>query len=503
MAKKPEKRPPGPKESKQASASSSRKGAAAEIRIDAHRITSAMEKAGKVKDERNRRQLAENLGKILAKRKEQLNLSELVVDAGVSENPDPSRLSRFRILPGKELSQTGIRSLNQDPLAYVRLVKSAARMIGEDPAALVQELVVGTKFELSGLENVSIEPFEQILSLIEQKIAAINSKYDLEGYFRKVREQELLPVWNNGPTYNGQIASKVLPKRPEPCGWNWPDKGDDGVAWDLAEREVFPSVPLCRVSNKESFKAKVRINSFKDDDATIYKRKRVFLSIGMITDAVDSSGRSVTDKQPSPYLITVDELWYDIDFFNTSVIALEKETGRSWFSLDYWVAGNLFGYVEPADPAFSFEPHDFEIPNDYWGPEGNWSPWLHNEQLIPLNLPIVRDFAGREEFFCRDGDALEQQQKLGSTLAPRNSLLANMESQLLYGRRTKDKPDVDGAHNFLDLLEADAERLTSSLSSWGGEEKKKVDARHQELLEQYIQEATQVSGKRENNDGKS
>jgi len=492
MVKKTNKKSPIPEVREFENEPNIRAGTAVEMQMDAHRITSAMGEAGRVKDERNRRQLAENLGKILSKRKEHLNLSELVVDAGVSENPDPSRLNRFRILPGRKLSKLGVRRLSQDPLAYVNLAKAAALMNGEDPAALVQELVIGTKFEVSGLENVSVEPFEQILTLIEKKIAAINSKYDLESYFRKVRELELLPVWTDGPNYNGQIASRVISNRPEPRSWSWPDQGTDGLSWHLAESEILPSVPLCRIAQEENFKATVRINNFKDDDATIFRRKRVFLSIGMFT-LYRENGSSVVDKKPSPYLVTVDELWFDFSWETTDVAALAKETGRDVNSLsDYWVAGDLVGYVEPESPEFTFEPHDFEIPNDGRGQMGIWLPWSDIERLLPLNLSTLRKFSGREGFFCGDGDALDRQQKIGSTFAPIKSLLANMESQLLYGRRTKDKPDDGQMSNFLDLLESDAERLTSSLTSWNGQEEKKVATKHKNLLEQYTKEAEQI-----------
>ena len=157
-----------------------------------------MRELGRVRDMKTREKLARNLGRILAVRKKRLNLSDLVVKAGVSKNDDPNRLGRFRILPGKEASEATIGRLSQDPLAYHRIVNEVAKESKENSYDLLLELVIGTKFEGPELAEVSIEPFEQLLALIQKKIDALDAKYDLTSYFHDLRTYQLLPIWESG-----------------------------------------------------------------------------------------------------------------------------------------------------------------------------------------------------------------------------------------------------------------------------------------------------------------
>ena len=471
----------------------------AEQELRARHIVSTMTDAGKIRDLRNRRQLAENLGRILSRRKSKLNLSELVVAAGISENPDPARLGRFRILPGKDTDQSAVKRLSQDALAYVRLVKETAMITGENQSMLVEELVIGTRFDPSGLENVEIEPFEQLFELIQKKIDVIDAKFDLVEYFSSIRNNLFVPVWSHGPYVGNRRTSRHSGERPKTASWKM-DPNLYEHDHDNWRYQAMPCVPLCRIRQpgKESVFGTVKIGEFTEEHAELDLYQRLFLGIGIFDHAYfsdpDKGELDFTyDPSPRPYLIYVQELYYssltdEIPFGDDGESTVATDLSRP-------VTGGVNDDTMPIffyDDSSDIKIESVESHRNY---AMNYLFMLEN--VIPLNLNRFRNSFGSSYFpfdrpgissvFTLDDDALNTR-KMGMTLAPLGSIAGLMESNLLSNSIQADDANPEDGPTFLDLLEQDAERLTSSLRKSMEGSRNNLIQQHQEILERFGRE---------------
>lgn len=475
----------------------------AERELKVRHIVSAMTEAGKIRDLRNRRQIAENLGRILSKRKDLLNLSELVVSAGISENPDPSRLGRFRILPGNKVDRASVRRLSQEALAYVRLVKEVAKITEEDSSTLIEELVLGTKFDSSGLEGVEIEPFEQLHTLIQKKINALDAKFDLGTYFKNIRKHSLLPIWSHGPKLGGRIASHHSSDRPQIVGWK---KEPNQSQYDDWQFEVMPCVSLCRLKTKVRFSSSIRSGEYKDADGFLQLYKRVYLAIGMFDTeyATDLPGEWVKfkDTSPLPYLILADEFHYrpgDENFSSYSRHHTFKSTLAGGVEDQH--NAPYFFYDDRAEiEVESMESYYFTEPGSETGGDRFWGwPLNQFERADRLDLVEFRQLFGmpmsyedgsfrfdKVETFLKH-DALTTNE-LTMTLAPRGTLAELMESNLMSSSSANGGKNQEFIPNFLDKLEEDARIMTSSFDKFMEEAQSNLNKKHESLLEKIDRE---------------
>ena len=485
----------------------------AEKELRARQIISMMTEAAKIRDLQNRRQIAENLGRILSGRKDRLNLSELVVCAGISENPDPSRLGRFRILPRKKLNRAAIRRLSQDALAYVRLVRETAKVTGEDYSTLIEELVLGTKFDPSGLEGVEIEPFEQLHTLIQKKIDALDAKFDLDTYFRNIREHSLSPIWSHGPKYGGRIASHHSPDRPNIVGWKKDPYHWNHETWRF---QSMPCVPLCRVKSNVgfSYSASIRSGKFRDVGAYLQLYKRLYLAIGMFDSEYVSdmeTGERVTfnDTVPLPYLILADEFHYSPseeflysndhrNFRPTLAGGLECQSSWPLFFHD----DRAEFEIEIMDSEFIMEPGSETDEHRFWG-----GPFDDFETARRLDLVLFRKIfgmpmSGKEGSFAFDKlktflnqDALYTNE-LTMTLAPRGTIAELIESNLMSSSVGEDHESAELSLNILDRLERDVRLMTSSLEKFMGETRSRLNKKHEGLMEKFDREYEEAKKQR-------
>ena len=500
---------------------SSRRDVEANQELKARRIVSAMTDAGRIQDLRNRRQLAENLGRILSHRKNKLNLSELVVAAGISENPDPARLGRFRILPGKTINQPAIKRLSQDALAYVRLVKEVAKISRENQSTLLEELVLGTRFDPSGLENVGIEPFEQLFALIQKKIEALDAKFDLAGYFHALKTQHLLPLWSDGPICSGQRISRHNGERPQIVGW----EKQSNISLHSEERyQVMPCVPLCRIRRTEKdangidipkppISATIQIGKFRDENAELYCCWRLFLAVGMFDHEVweywnetgdtaktffevtTSKGSINHQLSPQPYLVGVQEFHYEpMSFFfpkdTDEPTGIQTVTG----GVDY-DQNPFFFYDETTEFTIeSIEDHYRMEPSP--GMEesrfGMAGCLFMLEQVHTLGLSSFREVFGRTgRCETLNGDSLKSHE-MGMTLAPHGTIAELMETNILSRSFKEGGSNSETGPTFLDLLEEDTERLTSSLHKWLEASRSDLNHKHHVLLERFGRECEEA-----------
>ncbi len=474
----------------------------AEQELRARHIVSEMTQAGKIRDLRNRRQLAENLGRIISHRKNHLNLSELVVAASISENADPARLGRFRILPGKSVDQSVVKRLSQDPLAYVRLVKEIAKFTGDNQSMLIEELSLGTRFDPSGLEAVEIEPFEQLQTLIQKKIDAIDAKLDLDQYFHTIQKNGLLPVWSHGPVCGERVSSYHSVDKPQIVGW---EKIPHSYRYIELRDQVMPCVPLCRIrsSRNESFPASIRSGKTLDEDATLNLYSRVFLGIGKFdreyVNAENFDPIIVKDPSPRPYLIFADEFHYSpgMEFM---------------FSRPSDIPSTIAGGVVDQDGMpyiFYNENSDLEIrslESPFWyepspgsDDPGYGMPVNCFESVYPLDLSLFRNVFGKsmdseEDSFpaskvltFKDKDSLDTH-TLSMTLAPHNTIAEMIETNLLSPSTQDADGNLEINLTFLDKLEQDAECMTASLKEWMDSSTSDLEQRHKSLIEKFERE---------------
>ena len=492
-------------------------------------IVATMKEAGRASDIRTRRQLAINLGRILHDRKELLDLSTLVVDAGISENSDPSRLGRFRILPGKEPGKEAVQRLSQKLDYYLSLIRSIAEQCQESENGLINDLVVATRFESLTREDVPIEPCEQMFSLISKRIDVIDAKYDLQGYYQTARYFEMFPVWDPNRLFHSEYAPWIYGKRPKCEGWSW-NYGAMEPELKFYQPNLMPSVPLLRIRAKDrrSAEGTLRIGSnFQIENALIEQWHRLFLCIGMFRhnyweEYVDDKGEvkereiKKIDRKPAPYVVVVNELRYTGPFFEDGEIkeTLDNALAEAGISESDLV---IPGVIEPRDsdgkcgacyPEASMD-HPFSIElsnaklhsshrNISKSVDGEWvSPTPTNmyPQLIwsnhRLDVRFIRDVLAIDRGISLwsgwyDDDALSRA-GIGwadiedITLAPKHSILEDMEKDLFLGL----SQDVTSKSSFLDRLEEDAQILTTSLHNWVSKKRAEVRSRHEELLRQH------------------
>jgi hypothetical protein len=485
----------------------------AEQELKVRHIVSAMTETGKIRDLRNRRQIAENLGRILSKRKDLLNLSELVVSAGISENADPSRLGRFRILPGKKADKALIQRLSQDALAYVRLAKEVAKVTEENSSALIEELVLGTKFDSSGLEAVEIEPFEQLHTLIQKKINALDAKFDLVSYFQNIKEHSLLPIWSHGPTYNGRISSHHSKDRPKVIGWK---KDSDPHNYEEWRFQALPCVPLCRVhstSVNSNLRASIRSGKYRDVDGELKLYRRLYLAIGMFdSEYVDDmkTGERVNFKDtfPIPYLILADEFHYSPGM---GMIFSRDRNFRPFIAggLECQSNGPLFFYddgaefeIESMESDYIKEPESESDTNRFWG-----GPFNDFEVSYRLDLRTFRQLFGTpmsydegvfnfERLKTIRGEDTLTKKELTMTLAPRGTIAELMETNLMLSSVGEGGESLEFIPTFLDKLEEDVRNMTSSLEKFMDETRSNLRNKHQILLEEIDREHEKAKAKK-------
>ena len=493
-------------------------------------IVSAMREAGRATDVRTRRQLALNLGRILHERKEQLDLSALVVDAGISENSDPSRLGRFRILPGKEPGQKAVQRLSQRLDHYLGLITAISAQCQESESALVSDLVVATHFEPSSREEVPIEPCEQLLSLVRKRVDLINAKYDLEGYFRTARYFEIFPVWDTDRLYHSDYAPWIYGHRPKCQNWTWNYEAMDPML-KFYQPNLMPSVPLlrCRAKDQRAAMGTVRIGSdLIIENAAIEQWHRLFLCIGMFKHEYvqvisDENGETrereikEVDRKPEPYVIVVNELRYTGPSFEDWDVkeALDSALQSIGLSESDLV---IPGVIEPRDhdgkcgacypEASEDRPFSIELSNAKLHSSHNKvsSTSVDGEFVAPtptnmypsliysegrLDFRFIRDVLASDRGTSRwaawyDDDALSRKD-IGwvdmddITLGPKNSILELMEKDLFL---SLNQTGISKA-SFLDRLEEDAQALTSSLYDWVQSKRTEVRDRHEELMRQH------------------
>jgi len=494
-------------------------------------IVSAMREAGRATDVRTRRQLALNLGRILHERKEQLDISALVVEAGISENSDPSRLGRFRILPGKEPGQKAIQRLSQRLDHYLSLITAISAQCQENESALLSDLVVATRFEPSSREEVPIEPCEQLLSLVRKRVDLINAKYDLEGYFRTARYFEIFPVWDADRLYHSEYAPWIYGRRPRCQSWTWNYEAMDPML-KFYQPNLMPSVPLlrCRAKDQRTATGTVRVGSdLIIENAAIEQWHRLFLCIGMFKHEYvqvisDENGEArereikEVDLKPEPYVIVVNELRYTGPSFEDWDVKEALDTALQNVGLS---ESDLVipGVIEPRDrdgkcgacypEASEGHPFSIELSNaklhskhqnivsisTVGGETMAPSPTNMYPALIwsdrRLDLRFVRDVLASDRgtrgwAAWYDDDALSRKD-IGwvdlddITLGPKNSILELMEKDLFL---SLNQTGISKA-SFLDRLEEDAQALTSSLYDWVQFKRTEVRSRHEELMRQH------------------
>jgi hypothetical protein len=477
---------------------------AVEQELKARHIVSTMTEFAKVRDMRNRRQLAENLGRILSKRKDQLNLTDLVVDAGISKNPDPSRLGRFRILPGKKVDQSSLRRLSQDALAYVRLVKETAKVTGEDSSTLIEELVLGTRFDPSGLEGIEIEPFEQLQSLIQKKIDVLNAKFDLNTYFQTIRQNGLLPLWSQGPIFNKRISSHHSAENPQIIGWGKVLRPNDQDDW---RDQVMPCVPLCRIRSprRESFPVSLKCGEILDENASLHLYLRIFLGIGMFEreyfDPEYFDEMIIKkDSSPRPYLILTEEFHYwPGNRYMFSGPPNLRGIIAGGVCLDTNVPYIFYDESSNLEIRSLGEPFELEPAPGTDRPRWRGLPFSSFESSYPLDLSLFREVFGKSLISDEDisnnsreikfmgKDALNINSR-SMTLAPHNTIAELMETNLISS--PVQETDVNSETNltFLDKLEIDAERMTSSLQAWIDNSRSDLKKKHKSLIEKFERE---------------
>jgi hypothetical protein len=466
-----------------------------EQELKARQIVAGMADVKKIRDLPSRRQLAVNLGRILSQRKNKLNLSELVVAAGISENPDPARLGRFRILPEKDTSRAAIKRLSQDALAYVRLVTEVAKVTGDVRSILLEELVLGTRFDLSEMEAVEIEPFEQLLTLVQKKIDALDSKYDLAGYFLALRENNLMPTWSGGPRAQGRYISRSCAERPDITGWQKEPGSLDQYANSYWRYQAMPCVPLCRIpqTNPSKVCGTIKIGEGPKEEANLYLFWRLFLGIGMYHheyfdgDKIDPI--VVKDPVPRPYLIAVQEIHY------------AHPSWREWLTDEdpraRWPNVVTGGRNLEQGPIFFFDDSSelkIEEITDHFLFEETYPGWF--EEVAPLDLKYIRKIFGKQRDTVRffDGDALSSR-TLPMTLAPLETIAELMESNLLSHSFLEFDSSPCSGSTFLDVLARDVERLTSSLHKFLEASRDNLNAKHRDLLNQFEREKEEEKGK--------
>lgn len=297
---------------------------------------------------------------------------------------------------------------------------------------------------------------------------------------------------------------------------------------------LMPIVPLlrCRAKDQRTVTGILRVGSdFQIENALFEQWHRLFLCIGMFRheyfqEIIDGSGdvreREVreVDRKPVPYVVVVNELRYtgpsfeDWDIEETLDRALES-VGIS--------EGDLVipGVIEPRDPdgkcgacypaaskdhLFSIELSNTKVHSQH---QNTVSLLIDGEHVPPtptnmypsliwsnarFDFRFVRDVLAIDRGTSRwaawnDGDALSRK-SVGwvdmddITLAPKNSILELMEKDLLLSlnQESGSKP------SFLDLLEADAKHLTSSLYHWVSTKRTEVRSRHEAIMRQHDQQ---------------
>jgi hypothetical protein len=478
--------------------------------LKARNVLSTMKEHGRVRDLKTREKLARNLGRILADRKKQLNLSDLVVSAGISGNNDPNRLGRFRILPGREANRSSIERLNQDPISYYRITKEIARITNENPLELLLDLVIGTKFEGEELEGLSIEPFEQLLALIQKKIDVLEVKYDLSVYFSSLKEHKVLPVWGSGPFCYGRRTAHHAYERSSCIDWEPSKEFDHDFRY-----QTMPCVPLCRVGSFPGFSgisgdgAVVNYVSadqtFREDWQVYY---RLFLAIGMFehetfellddnndtqNDASRGKFKTISDSAPRPYLIAVQE-FHEVGRFGI-LLGNRQPFVPLTGGVDYDQQPFYFYDRNTGIEVNDFEEHSLlhpddgfrEFHKDEWKEKFGCGHLFSLERVLPLNLNLLREVFGKSPSHSLGEDALKLSTRR-LTLSPRNSIAAYLEENLLTPPEDGAKAGRKTIKTVLDQLEENAEEMTSSFLNWFHNERETLNQRHISMLEQFEEE---------------
>jgi hypothetical protein len=501
---------------------------------DAQNIRVGMKEYGKEKSLKAREVLARNLGKILSTRKAKLNLSRLSLTSGISENSDPNRLGRFRILPNQSPKSITIGRLSQDTLAYLRITDAIAKETGEEADSLLFELVIGTKFEKMALREVPIEPFEQLTEILRKKISALDAKYSLSSYFDAIGFHGVAPKWDTGPLCSGRRTSHHAYDRSNLVGWEVMNS-NDYPSWTY---EPIPSVPLCRLRSSSSGKNKARIKiGDQTQNVIIEEFARLRLGVGpsrrssFQEDGVKKTARQQEERELIPYLISSSEFrfkpdvkmdfdsgFWDDDFlaqFSTelSEISLSSDPNHSTLSHSDCVdigsiSGSLFEYEVPAflyDTERNVEIESIDDRTHYFREDhgyslrdfGCWSP-SEFTGIDELDPPTMRGFLGitvAEQDILSLGEDILELDRNQITLAPKYTIASHLETNLLKRYYSDSNDQSSESEGVLDALEKDVERMTSSFGEWIQKSQNMLEKNYEALTNEINAEISSISPK--------
>lgn len=436
--------------------------------------------SGRISNENARERLARNLGKILEDRKGAIkSLSELVVNAGVSENSDASRLGRFRIRPGKAAARNTKKRLSENPKHYLSLIRAISKETGDDENELILEFVAGTSFENNVGAEQSVEPIRRLHSILKRKVALLSIEYDLADYFKKIARIGAEPIWGTGPLCEGKRTGRHAYGKSPLLGWK-----------RLSRRieDAMICIPLCRVRKGEStLHARVSFGDHHNIDRNLETWERFYLCIGMMTRTSIKTEEGVpiisqvddSDKSPQMYLIAVDEF--------------HDETAVDEFP-SAWEVGQfkpITGCMVPEYAGYDIDrEHDVTIEElDGYGPmhpppsismtpvEYGCGDKRHLERIYRLDFLTFRKlFKEDVRTIKRLEDDLLNPTHGKLTHFRDDSIAACLEANLI----TPAEGEHDGsraisAGTVLDALEEEVSRMTSSFRDWLSQEEGQLE----------------------------
>jgi hypothetical protein len=114
------------------------------------------------------------------------------------------------------------------------------------------------------------------------------------------------------------------------------------------------------------------------------------------------------------------------------------------------------------------------------------------EQVHTLGLSSFREVFGRTgRCETLNGDSLKSHE-MGMTLAPHGTIAELMETNILSRSFKEGGSNSETGPTFLDLLEEDTERLTSSLQKWLEASRSDLNHKHHVLLERFGRECEEA-----------
>jgi len=385
------------------------------------------------------RNLAPMLKAVKLTRKDaKITMGEIAQRAGISQNPDETRLGRFRV--GENPEPEAVQRLSRTPTHWLNLAEECARALGVSVDQSVIALVDGTYFHPSsrGTEEEKMG-YERLHDLVSQAVSILVDRHDFDAVMDEA-------IRLNGRAYGSEDDPRWAFAAVDPY-----DAGTDHAAIWLPLSHAILYRGACEVLDGQDQWQPAEILVMERVQMSISRRQgdpvpTIYLT-GYPRIAVRRR-RGLTLNDLNPFAVQ------DVDFITDYLPAAHAGEIVLHGQLLNDVPGIAIKVRVPQDAPMRYGYYERYV--DYEG-----DPWDVG-RTARFSLSSIEEFLGTTEFMSlfRLGDLVDLPAN-GFVLSPEGTLASRLEANLLWGQwdMSNDGGPQDGVPRILTILDERMEKL--------------------------------------------